>query len=52
MLWIIVDDGKMFEGDVNHWQDCFFTIQDQSDAKNCIQIYCDLYDMKVVFEDR
>jgi hypothetical protein len=24
-MWIVVEDGDIFEGDENHWADCFFT---------------------------
>lgn len=24
-MWIIVDDGEVFEGDELHWADCFFS---------------------------
>lgn len=29
-LWIIVDDGDLFEGHQGHWADCFFSNAEQS----------------------
>lgn len=43
MMWIIVDDGDTFEGDENHWKNCFFS----NPTEENIRKFCEENNMKV-----
>lgn len=47
-MWIVVEDGEVFEGDELHWADCFFT----NVSEETVRDFCASNGWKVRFEDK
>jgi hypothetical protein len=47
-MWIVVEDGEVFEGDENHWADCFFT----NVSEDTVRIFCEFHGWKVEIRDK
>jgi predicted nuclease of predicted toxin-antitoxin system len=47
-MWIIVEDGEVFEGDELHWEDCFFTNATETEIRK----FCRENGWKVVIQDQ
>lgn len=47
MLWIIVDEGEVFEGNEDHWRDCFFT----NVSEDAIKQFCKANGWNVEIKD-
>lgn len=45
-LWIVVEDGEVFEGTLAAWEDCFFSGATTESIRN----YCELQGWDVRFE--
>ena len=36
-IWIIIDDGVIFEGHQGHWADCFFSNSYEKQIRSCLE---------------
>lgn len=48
MMWIIVEGGDIFEGDENHWANCFFT----NVSEETVRDFCESEGWKVEILDQ
>lgn len=46
-MWIIVEDGEVFEGNEKHWGDCFFSNVNEEAIRN----FCESHGWKVTISD-
>jgi hypothetical protein len=46
-MWITVEDGELFEGDENHWADCFFSNVTEENIRD----FCKQYGWSVKIEN-
>lgn len=46
-MWIVVENGDIFEGNEDHWADCFFT----NVSEETVREFCKNHNLKVVITD-
>jgi hypothetical protein len=46
-MWIVVEDGNVFEGDETHWADCFFS----NVSEELVRDFCEREGWKVEISD-